>query len=338
MYRFRADDRYVDPRYLEAYLLSAQAWLDIDEMKTGGSESGLNLTQARFRELQIPIAPRDEQARIVAAIEKHFSHLNAGDQSIRNCRGRLQQLRSALVLETLQGNWPQVLLGEVTEDQRYGSSARASKDSTGVPILRMGNIQDGCIDYSDLKYLARDHPDVTSCTLRTGDLLFNRTNSPELVGKSAIFDGLDGPTVFASYLIRVRLARDILPSWANLAINSPMGRRYIATVRTQQVGQANVNGTKLKEFPIPLPPLDDQLRLMEKLEGALDIIDRLIQDCDLAQTRSQRLRSSVLAFAFSGQLVPPASPTNRSQLSRKLSKPEGCASRRPTVIQVGDNL
>jgi type I restriction enzyme S subunit len=168
----------------------------------------------------------------------------------------------------------------------------------------MGNIREGRIDLGDLKYLPATSPDLEKFALRRGDLLFNRTNSPELVGKSAVFKGGPEPTVFASYLIRVRFSAECLPDWAALVINGPIGRRYVASVRTQQVGQANVNGTKLAAMPIPLPPLDEQRRIVAEIEQRLSVIDAMRDAIEAALRHSAALRRSILERAFRGELVP----------------------------------
>lgn len=105
----------------------------------------------------------------------------------------------------------------------YGTSKRADTEHVGVPVLRMGNIQDGQLELHDLKYIRMDR-EIERLILEDGDLLFNRTNSPELVGKSAIFHGARQMT-FASYLIRVRFAADVAESdFVNFWINSAWGK------------------------------------------------------------------------------------------------------------------
>ncbi|HZR03204.1 MAG TPA: restriction endonuclease subunit S, partial [Burkholderiales bacterium] len=129
-------------------------------------------------------------------------------------------------------------------------------------------------------------------------------NSPELVGKSAVFKGGTEPTVFASYLIRLRLNTECEPEWAALVINGPIGRRYIAGVRTQQVGQANVNGTKLAAMPIPLPPLTEQRRILAHVDQRLSLIEAMRDAVKTANRRNAALKRSILERAFHGELVP----------------------------------
>jgi type I restriction enzyme S subunit len=262
-----------------------------------------HLSSRTVQDLPLPLPPLNEQRRIVVAIEEHLSRLDAADASLVQADARIEALSRRTVGAALAGDWEIVPLKQVTESQVYGTSAKASADRLGIPVLRMGNINGGRVDFTDLKYLPEDHADVQKLKLEPGDLLFNRTNSAELVGKSAVFTSAEHMT-FASYLIRVRLTERCDPRWASLAINGPGGREYIASVRTQQVGQANVNGTKLAALPVPLPPLEEQKRIVAEVEARLSALDALRASIERAQQRSKALRASVLAKAFRGELVP----------------------------------
>ena len=101
-------------------------------------------------------------------------------------------------------SWRLVSVDQVVAQVQYGSSAKTSEESDGVPVLRMGNIQRGELHWTELKYLPANHAEFPNLLLEVGDVLFNRTNSFELVGKSAVCKALDRPASFASYLIRVR--------------------------------------------------------------------------------------------------------------------------------------
>lgn len=278
----------------------------LDYLRLGELDSSTAIPSLRRQDLEaapIALPPTAEQDRIVAAVEEHLSRLDAAEHSLRSARTRLATFRSATTSEALKGDWPVAPLSTHTVDQRYGSSAKASRTGD-VPVLRMGNIVDGHLDFGDLKYLPADHPDLETCDLTLGDLLFNRTNSPELVGKSAVFTGHPTEVTFASYLIRVRLDEELDPHWAATVINSPIGRRYIDTVRTQQVGQANVNGTKLKDFPIPIPPIQVQRDRLAQLQLARGWLESVESEISRALMRAAGLRRSILTAAFSGQLVP----------------------------------
>ena len=200
--------------------------------------------------------------------------------------------------------WVWATVEHLSQLIQYGTSVKASADASGIPVLRMGNIQDGELDFSDLKYLPADDPDTRKTSLRDGDLLFNRTNSAELVGKSAVYKERHPPACFASYLIRVSFPLDVSPDYICTFINSQQGKRYIAQVRNQQVGQANVNGTKLAAMPIPLPPVSEQRRIVAEVERRLSVVQQAESAVEANLARAERLRQSILKQAFSGQLVP----------------------------------
>ena len=134
--------------------------------------------------------------------------------------------------------------------------------------------------------------------------LFNRTNSAELVGKSAVYKDRYPQASFASYLIRVAFLGDISSDYVCTFINSQLGRAYVGQVKSQQVGQANVNGTKLAAMPIPLPPLVEQLRIVAEVERLLSVVQQAEATVMASLTRADRLRRSILKQAFSGKLVP----------------------------------
>jgi type I restriction enzyme S subunit len=274
----------------------------IRELGSGTTFPELSKKSAAGFEIALP--PLPEQRRIVAAIEEQISRLDTANAVMSTAGRRLDTLLRVLVRRAMEGDWPQVRLGDVTESQIYGTSAKASADPTGVPVLRMGNIQAGRVDLTNLKYLPRTHPDVQKLALSPGDLLFNRTNSPELVGKTAVFRDGPQPTMFASYLIRVRLSDKCHPEWASQVINGPIGRAYIASVRTQQVGQANVNGKKLAAMLIPLPPLGEQHRILASIGSRTTAITSIRTGVAQAAHRSASLRRAVLGRAFHGDLVP----------------------------------
>jgi type I restriction enzyme S subunit len=197
-----------------------------------------------------------------------------------------------------------VTVEQLASEVRYGSSAKTSSAmNDGVPVLRMGNIVDGRLDFGALKYLPQEHEEFPDLLLQSGDLLFNRTNSAELVGKTAVYRRSDLRCSLASYLIRVRFGEGIVPEYVSFFINSLAGRRWIASVVSQQVGQANVNGTKLKGCVVPMPPAAEQMRIVEETERLLSISFAVEQAALADSERSQRLRQSILKWAFEGKLV-----------------------------------
>jgi type I restriction enzyme S subunit len=131
--------------------------------------------------------------------------------------------------------------------------------------------------------------------LESGDILFNRTNSYELVGKTGIFLGESGSFTFASYLIRLRISAAITPHYINLAINSPYFRvTQVEPDITQQTGQANFNGTKLRHTLIPLPPACEQRRIVAKVDELMALCDEMESRLTSAREKASHLAASVV--------------------------------------------
>ena len=168
-------------------------------------------------------------------------------------------------------SWKWVSVGSVCVNIQYGSSQK-SLASGKVPVLRMGNIQNGRIVYDKLVYTS-DDSEIEKYPLVVNDLLFNRTNSKELVGKTAIYKG-EIPAIYAGYLVRVSPV--LLDSdYLNYVMQSQYYWTYCQTVRSDAIGQSNINAEKLKRFVFPLPPLAEQKRIVARLEGLLPLCERL---------------------------------------------------------------
>ncbi len=165
----------------------------------------------------------------------------------------------------------------------------------------MSNIIDGHVSFDDLKYIDLEPDEEAKYLLRQGDVLFNRTNSAELVGKSAVYPG-GRRAVFASYLIRIVVdQQQALPQFVIAYINSPAGRQYIESQLTRAIGQVNVNAQKLKAMPLPIPPLSEQRRILDYLDGVQARVAELkrLQAASVAEV--ERLEGAVLARAFRGE-------------------------------------
>ena len=204
-------------------------------------------------------------------------------------------------LSTLPECWTWEKLGWVTCGVEYGTSAKSAV-SGEVPVLRMGNIQNGGLDWSDLVY-SSDPAEIERYELHDGDVLFNRTNSPELVGKTALYRG-GRSAIFAGYLIRLNhLPNTVDGRYLCYFLNSPVARQYGNTVKTDGVNQSNINGQKLQNFPLPYCSLAEQSRIADILEEHLSIVDDLNATIEKQLRAADDVRQAILRKAFSGQLV-----------------------------------
>lgn len=167
--------------------------------------------------------------------------------------------------------WTWTTIADTCTNIQYGTSEK-SAPSGKVAVLRMGNLQGGKIDYSNLVYTSNDY-DIERCHLEYNDLLFNRTNSKELVGKTAIYKA-EIPAIYAGYLIRVTPIM-IDSDYLNYVMQSHFFKKYCLAVKTDAIGQSNINAEKLKRFVFPLPPLAEQKRIVARVEEVLAMCDAL---------------------------------------------------------------
>jgi type I restriction enzyme, S subunit len=186
----------------------------VDELRQGatGSAQGV-ISREMLSRIEIPLAPLAEQRRIIAKLDSLTGATARAYAELEHIPALIARYKQAILSGAFDGEltrvWraehgvdkdpPVVRLEDVAKDLSYGSSAKSSKQGK-VPVLRMGNIQSGALDWEDLVYTS-DPAEINKYLLTSGDVLFNRTNSPELVGKTAVFRG-ERKAIFAGYLIR----------------------------------------------------------------------------------------------------------------------------------------
>lgn len=194
----------------------------------------------------------------------------------------------------LPTEWKWVRLGEIAEGFMYGTSAKSSPFGT-CPVLRMGNIQDGMIDWEKLVY-SNNEEEISKYALRKFDLLFNRTNSREIVGKTAVYES-DKQAIYAGYLVRFRIILSN-PYFINYVLNSPMHREWCNAMKTDALGQSNINAEKLKKFVLALPPLAEQQKIVDIVSAGLDNIWELKKQISLREEYTNQLMKDILKDAL----------------------------------------
>ena len=222
----------------------------------------------------------------------------------------------------LQWRWKRI--GEVALFTQYGTSTKSIPSEQGVPVLTMGNVQNGAVVWGNEKKIPATSEEFPTLFLKKFDLLYNRTNSAELVGKSGIYLGEDDCKTFASYLIRVQLSKiSSSPSYVNLAMNAPVFREtQIVPLIKKQTGQANVNGTALKNMLIPLPPLPEQHRIVAKVDELMALCDQLEASLTTGDNTRRRLLDALLHEALapseeeSGSIISTIAQKSAGQTAR----------------------
>lgn len=201
-------------------------------------------------------------------------------------------------------SWTWCKFSNIIEHMEYGTSNKASEIRIGIPILRMNNIQNGRLDYSKLKYISSDSKDLPRLYLKKYDILFNRTNSYELVGKTALYEGNNDEYTFASYLIRIKLFNKYINSqYISYYLNSKLFRKLqIEPLIIQQCGQANYSGEKLKNVLIPIPPKKEQKRIVAKVNELMQLCDKLENENNNAQKYSSELLQTIMQKYFTPEV------------------------------------
>jgi type I restriction enzyme S subunit len=202
---------------------------------------------------------------------------------------------------SLPRTWSIVALNKLCESFSYGTSSK-SIPSGEVAVLRMGNIQKGKLDWTDLAYTS-DHEEIHKYRLSAGDVLFNRTNSPELVGKTAIYRG-EQPAIFAGYLIKINNYRELNSEYLNYCLNTAYAKEYYMRVKSDGVNQSNINAQKLGKFEIPFCPVEEQEEIVRRVESLFSKVDDLEEQYKEAMERIEILPEIILSKAFRGELVP----------------------------------
>lgn len=300
----------------------------------------LKLTRSSMDEIPVRLAPTAEQERIVAAIEKAFSKLDAGEAGLRTVRQLLRRLRDAVLAAAVSGrlvaqergelpagdlldgvgatlidaperestpaSWAWTVLGNVASiGGGIQKQPKRVPSQNPVPFLRVANVGRGALDLADVHEIEVFDGELSRYGLESGDLLVVEGNgSPEQIGRSAMWHGEIDPCVHQNHLIRVRSSAAVDPAFLELYWNSPAASRRVQAVASSTSGLHTLSTGKLKGLPIVVPPIAEQRRIVAEVERQMSFIKACEGAVDAGLKRSAALRRSVLTAAFEGRLAP----------------------------------
>ena len=242
-----------------------------------------------------------KEGKLKAKDIKNDSIIYVGEDNLhyeKFADGSVKCIEDEIPFEIPDG-WAWARIWSIVSDLPYGT-AQKSAPTGKVAVLRMGNIQSGEIDYSDLVY-SSDASDIAKYSLQEDDLLFNRTNSAEWVGKTAIYRG-DLPAIYAGYLIRLRT--QLCADYLNAVMNSTYAKDYCNRVKTDGVNQSNINAQKLGAFLVPVSPIAEQHKISAFIKRVLPLIVFIQDEKENVAALIQKAKSKILDLAIRGQLVP----------------------------------
>ncbi len=302
----------VNEKYLLYYVNSKRELLR--KNKTGSAIPHLN--KKLFFSLGFPLPPLPEQQRIVEQIESLFAKLDEAKEKAQEVIDGVETNIEAVLYNAFSGkltqywrkensvdyNWENSTLSKIVSGLKYGSSEKSDYNNNGTPVLRIPNIGEGVIDFSDLKYM-QGELENSSHEVFENDILIIRSNgSRDLVGKCAIVPALERRFAYASFLIRIKASDKVLPNYLVRYINSSMARGQLFAKAKSSSGIHNINSKELGSIRIDVPTIEEQTEILKIIEPLIkkeldvkDITSHMIENI-------AELKKSILAKAFRGEL------------------------------------
>lgn len=267
------------------------------------------------RNYPVPLPPLPEQQRIVNKIESLFAKLDEAGDRLQKVLDGYEARRAAILHEAFSGKWTgdhgagdmsvpkgwrKAAIKDICHRLSYGTSKKSLAEGKYI-VIRMGNLQNGTIDWSNLAY-SNDETEYAKYKLNPGDVLFNRTNSSELVGKTSIYKG-EYPAIYAGYLIKLDYDRALINGeYLNYYLNSPRAKLYYNQVKTDGVNQSNISSKKIGNFEIAFPSMEEQNNIVSKLNHIFENDKKSLFLAKESLSKIDLMKKSILARAFRGEL------------------------------------
>lgn len=256
------DTSKVSRRFLFHYLNSSYFQEFIRSVGSRAAQAGFNKDD--LKNALIPLYTDEEQQKIAEVLDKVSDLITKRRQQLEKL-DFLVKARFVEMFETFPANdknWNVGKIRDVINEAKYGSS-RPAVEGGQYPYLRMNNITySGELDLSDIKQIDVPESELPKCTVQRGDVLFNRTNSKELVGKTCVYDR-DEMMVLAGFVIRVRVNERVLPEFLSEFLNTDFSKQMLLGMCKTAIGQANINAQEMQNIGIYIPPIELQKEFVD---------------------------------------------------------------------------
>ncbi|MBL7234167.1 restriction endonuclease subunit S [Komagataeibacter oboediens] len=257
------------------------------------------LTKAQAKRIEIPLPPLEEQKRIAGILDQAADLCRLRTRALDKLDTLGQAIFHEMFGDVAQNSmgFRRGTIGDLAAETQYGTSEKASETGP-LPVLRMNNLTyDGRMDLASLKYMDLKASDFAKYTVVAGDMLFNRTNSPDLVGKTAVYRG-QSPMAFAGYLVRLRANAEGNTEYISAVLNSAYGKATLRGMCKSIIGMANINAKELCKISLPIPPR----QLQDAFSNRLAEVDKERLKFEAAIAESNTLFASLQHRAFRGEL------------------------------------
>lgn len=305
--------RNVLPKYLYYVMISSYVVDGLNAYMKG--DNSPSIRKEELEQFPYPIPPIPEQQRIVDRIESLFAKLDEAKEKAQAVVDGFEDRKAAILHKAFTGeltaewrkenrvaleSWEMKSIDSICHSLKYGTAKKSEKTGT-VVVIRMGNLQQGEIDWTDLAYTT-DKDDIEKYQLEPNDVLFNRTNSAALVGKTSIYRG-EYPAVYAGYLIKLDYNHDVIVGdYLNYALNTQAAKEYCNIVKTDGVNQSNINAKKIGAYVFPVPRIEEQEKIVLLLKSLIRKEQQVKEVAEQVIDQIDTMKKSILARAFRGEL------------------------------------
>lgn len=309
-FRFIRPSKEINSNYLNFYLHHFYGSGKVREYQ-GGSNNLRNLKFNQYVQIEIPIAPRNEQMRIVAKIEELFSELDKGIESLKTAREQLKTYRQAVLKYGFEGKllrqtstWGERSVQQITTYVTSGSRGWAKYYTReGDLFIRAQNLKFDRLDLTDVAFIkVPDNAEGTRTRIHQGDILITITGAN--VTKSALVDRDLGVAYVSQHVALCRPTNEVFPKFLYWFIVTDSAGRKQLNKAAYGAGKPGLNLDNIKSVRLPLPDYSEQIAIVEAIEERLSICEEFDAEIERQIGNATALRQSILKQAFSGKLVP----------------------------------
>ena len=328
---------FLDAKKSKAYLIHGKSWVNnhahvlrgraevldnrilcyfLNQFNYRGHVNGgtrLKLTQANMRKIPLRMPPFNEQKRIARELDELLAKIDALKARVDAIPVMFKRLRQSIISAAVSGRlfgnmepgaWTNTKFGEVITSISNGIGGTQNKSRRGIPVSRIETIANEKIDFDRIGYVeSATTEDASRFKLKSGDILFSHINSPNHLGKTAIFR--DGNLFHGINLLRITVNRDlILPEFFVYVCRNHRSLGNFSRRAQHAVNQSSLNQKKISDFDISFPSLERQVEIISRAEHFFALVEQLEAKVSAAQQRINTLTQSLLAKAFRGELVP----------------------------------